>query len=63
MIFRLHRMHEMQTILTDVRDVCLSRSSSRLHYAKIAEQIKMLFGVNPLEGPWNNELDVGPDPP
>jgi len=39
-------MHEMQSILTDVRgvcqSVCLSRGSSRLHCAKMAEQIKML---------------------
>jgi len=28
----------------------------------MAEQIKMLFGVNTPEGPWNIVLDVGPDP-
>jgi len=43
-------MHEMQSILTDVRgvclSVCLSRGSSRLHCAKVAELIKILFGVN-----------------
>jgi len=47
-IFRLHRMHEMQTIVTDVRVVCLSvcpsRGTTRLHRAKPAEQIKILFG-------------------
>jgi len=29
----------------------------------MAEQIKMLFGVNTLGGPWNVVLDGGPDPP
>jgi len=42
--------------------VCLSRGSSRLRCEKIAEQIKMLFGVNSSGGPWNIVLDVGPDP-
>jgi len=28
----------------------------------MAEQIKMLFGVNTPGGPWNIVLDVGPDP-
>jgi len=36
LLFRLHRMHEMQPILTDVQgiclSVCLSCGSSRLHY-------------------------------
>jgi len=54
-------MHEMLTILTDVRgvclSVCLSCGSSRLHCAKMAEQIKMLFGVNDIV------LDVGPTSP
>jgi len=43
-------MHEMLTILTDVRgvclSVCLSCSSSWLRCAKMAEHIKMLFEVN-----------------
>jgi len=56
----------MQSILTDVRSiylsVCLSRGSSRLHFAKMAEQIKMVFRVNAPGGPWNTALDVGPDP-
>jgi len=60
-------MHEMQSILTDVHGICLSvslsRGSSRLHCAKMAEQIKMLFGANTPGGPWNIVLDVGPDPP
>jgi len=43
--FRLHRMHDMQTIVTDDPGVCLSRGSTRLHCAKMAERIKMLFGV------------------
>jgi len=42
-------MHEMQSILTDVRGVCLSHSLSELHCAKMAEQIKMLFGGTLLE--------------
>jgi len=54
-VIRLHRMHEMQSILTDVSvvclPVCLSRGSSRLRCAKPAEQIKMLFGVNTPGGP------------
>jgi len=29
----------------------------------MAEQIKMLFGVNTFGGSWNIVLDVGPDPP
>jgi len=48
-------MHEMQTIVTDVRgvcpSVCLSRGSTRLHSAKTAEQLKMLFVVKTLGGP------------
>jgi len=34
-----HRMHEMQTIVIDVRSVSLSRASTRLRCAKTAEQI------------------------
>jgi len=66
-VIRLQRMRKMLTILTNVRSVCksvcLSRGSSRLHCAKLAEQIKMLFGVNTPGGRWNIVLDVGPDPP
>jgi len=29
----------------------------------MAEQIKMLFGINTHGGAWNIVLDVGPDPP
>jgi len=29
----------------------------------MAEQFKMLFGVNTPGGPWNIVLDGGPDPP
>jgi len=43
--------------------VCLSRGSSRLHCEKMAEQIKMLFGLNTPVGHWNIVLDVGFDPP
>jgi len=45
------------------QSVCLSRGSSRLHCAKMAKQIEILFGVNTFEGPWNIVLDVGLDPP
>jgi len=60
-------MHEMQTIVTNVSCVCLSVcllcSSSRLHCAKMAEQIKILIGMNSHWGPWNIVLDWGHDPP
>jgi len=55
----MHAMHEMQPIVTDARVVCpsvhqsvsqSSRGSTRLHCAKTAELIKMLFGVNTLRG-------------
>jgi len=43
-------MHEMQTIVTDARgvclSVCLSRGLSRLHCAKTAERIQILFRAN-----------------
>jgi len=39
-------MHELQTIVIDVRGVCLSRGSSPLHCTKTAEQMKMLFMMN-----------------
>jgi len=52
-------MFEMSVSLS----VCLSRGSSRLRCAKTAEQIKMLFMVNTVGGPWNIVLDVGPDSP
>jgi len=59
-------MHEMQPIFTDVRGVCppvcQSCGSTRLHCAKKAEQIKMLFGVNTPGGPWDIVLHGGPDP-
>jgi len=45
------------------QSVCLSRSSSRLHCAKMAEQIKIPYGANTPVGPWNIVLDVGPDLP
>jgi len=57
----------MQTIGTDVSGVCppvcLSRHSTRLHCAKMAEQIKMLIGVNTFWGLWNTVLRGGPDNP
>jgi len=46
-----------------LQSVCPSFGSSRLHCAKVAEQIKMLFGVNTPGDPWNIVLGVGPDPP
>jgi len=62
-MFRLRRMHEIQTTVTDVRgvcqSVCLSRGLSRLHCAQMAEQIEILFGVNTLGGPWSIVLDGG----
>jgi len=61
-------MHEMQAIVTDVRGVCpsvlsVSYGSTRLHCAKMAQRVKILFGVNSPEGPRNIVLDGGPDPP
>jgi len=51
----------MQTVVTDDRgvcpSVCLSRGSTRLHCAKTAERMKMLFAVNSFEGPRNIVLD------
>jgi len=59
-------MREMQTIVTDVcgisPSVCLSRSLTRLYYAKTAKQIKILFEMNTLGGPKNIVLHAGPDP-
>jgi len=51
-------MHEMQSVLTNVCGICLSCGSYRLHCAKMAEQIKMLFGVNTPAGPRNIVLKV-----
>jgi len=60
-------MHEMQTVVTDVRGVCLSlcpsSASTPLRCAKTAERIRMLFVVNILGGPRNILLDGGRDPP
>jgi len=56
-VFRLLRMHEVQTV------VCLSRGSARLRCAKMAEQIEILFGLKSLGGLTISVLDVGPDPP
>jgi len=50
-------------LLMFAASVCLSRDSSRLRCAKMAEQIKMLFRVNTPGCPWNIVLDVGTDPP
>jgi len=57
----------MQTIVTDVSgvypSVCLSHGSTRLHCAKTAQWIKMLFERNTLGDPWNIVLHGGPDLP
>jgi len=42
---------------------CLSRGSIRLHCPKMAEQIKMLFGVNTPGDTRNFMIDGGPGPP
>jgi len=70
-LHRMHVMHEMQPIATDMRGVCpsvcqfvcLSCSLTGPHNAETAEQIKMLFGVNSLGGPWNIVLYEGSVPP
>jgi len=66
---RLRRMHEMQTIATDVLGVCPSVCQSVCHAAELGftvqkplERIKTLFWVNILCGPRNTELHAGPDP-
>jgi len=43
-VFRLHRIHEMQIIVIDVRGSVTQ--TTRLHCVKTPEQIKTLFGVN-----------------
>jgi len=43
--------------------LCVSRGSSRLHCAKMAEQTKMVFGVNTPGGPCSIVLKEIPDPP
>jgi len=43
--------------------VCLSRGSTLLYCAKMAERIKMLFGVNTPVGPIEHCVTRGPDPP
>jgi len=45
------------------QSVCLSRGSTRLHCAKTAEQIRILFGVSTLGSPRNIVLDGDPHPP
>jgi len=44
------------------QSVCLSRGSTRLHSAKTAERIKMLFGINILGGLQDIVLHWGLDP-
>jgi len=41
--------------------VSLSCGSTRLHCAKTAERIRIVFGVNTLESPWNVLLHGSPD--
>jgi len=50
-------------LLIFAASVSLSRDSSRLRCAKMAEQIKVLFVVNTPGDPWNIVLKVGHDPP
>jgi len=58
-LIKLHRMHEMQTTVTDdcrvnqsvCQSVCLSRGSTGLHCANTAKRIKILFGVKSPGGP------------
>jgi len=47
-------MHEMQSMASDDLDVC---KSVRLHCAKTAKQIEVLFRVKTLGGPKNIVLD------
>jgi len=56
-------MRAVQPIVTNVCGVSLSRGSTLLHCAKTAEQIKMLFGVKTLGGPWDIMLLGGPKTP
>jgi len=61
-IIRLHRMHKMQVIITDVRgvrpSVCLSVTwLNSASVWKMAEQINMLFAVNTFGGLKNIALD------
>jgi len=58
-IFRLHQMHEMQMIITNVSVTRLNW----LHCAKTAVLIKILFGLYTLEDARNIVLDGVPDPP
>jgi len=44
-IFRLHRMHEMQTIVTDVRGVCLSVCLSRGSSRRRVQCVRGSFGA------------------
>jgi len=64
-INRLHQMHEMQTIATDVsvcQSVCLSRGVTRLRCAETAERIEVRFGMKIFEGPRNIVLNGSLDP-
>jgi len=59
-VFMLHQMHEMQTIVTDDRGSCPSVCRSTwLYCGKTAERIEILFEVNTLGGPRNIVLDGG----
>jgi len=56
--FRLRRMHEMQTVFSGVRGVCLSVCPSvRVSRGSTAKRIKILFGVNTAGGTRNVALD------
>jgi len=62
--FRLHRMHEMQTIVTDVRGVCLSVCRT----AQLGFTVQKWLNGQDADwsehswGPWNIVLHGGPDP-
>jgi len=53
-VLSLHRMHEMQTIVTDESgvclSVCLSRGLTRLHCAKTAKRVRDSKFCVPVEG-------------
>jgi len=54
-------MHSMWTIVSDVPIAwCVCQSLVRLHHAKTAELIKVLFGVETTGGPRNIVLDGVP---
>jgi len=65
----MYAVREIQPIVTDVRNVSvsirssLSLGSTRLHCAKTAERIKMMFGMTTLGSQQDIVLHGGADPP